>query len=268
MKRILIVAMVVAMASLIAASRASAADLPVPGPAPAYYPVAAVYDWGGGYIGINGGYAFGQSEWSDDGPNPSGNASSGNFHVNGGLVGATIGVSGQWGAWVFGVEGDFDWQGLKGSSSSAFCTSILTSSVATIPPATGAGLSCKTASNWLGTLRARFGYAWDRVLVYGTAGGAGANVQTSLNGMPVQTNPEFGWTVGAGLEWAFADNWTAKVEYLFVDLGKAPCNHGYSCGYDAAAMAGPPVVPAVNANDAVKLNENIVRVGVNFKFGH
>jgi outer membrane immunogenic protein len=78
MKRILIVAMIVAMASLIAASRASAADLPVPGPAPAYYPVAAVYDWGGGYIGINGGYAFGQSEWSDDGPNPSGNASSGN----------------------------------------------------------------------------------------------------------------------------------------------------------------------------------------------
>jgi hypothetical protein len=63
MKRILIVAIVVAMASLFAASRASAADLPVPGPAPAYYPVATVYDWGGGYIGINGGYASGQSEW-------------------------------------------------------------------------------------------------------------------------------------------------------------------------------------------------------------
>jgi outer membrane immunogenic protein len=154
-------------------------------------------------------------------------------------------------------------QGLKGSSS-AFCTSILTSPT---PPATAGGLSCKTASNWLGTLRARFGYAWDRVLVYGTAGGAGANVQTSLNGLPVQTNPEFGWTVGAGMEWAFADNWTAKVEYLFVDLGKAPCNHGYSCGYDAAAVA-QPATPAVNANDAVKLNENIVRVGVNFKFGH
>src|SRR5689334_1665770 len=121
MKRILIVA----VASLLAASRASAADLPVPGPAPAYYPVAAVYDWGGGYIGINGGYAFGQSEWSDP-LNPSGNTSSGHFNVNGGLVGVTMGVSGQWGAWVFGVEGDFDWQDLSGSSSSssAFCTSI------------------------------------------------------------------------------------------------------------------------------------------------
>ena len=69
MKRILIVA----VASLLAAGRASAADLPVrTGPAPAYYPVATVYDWGGGYIGINGGYAFGQSEWSDP-FNPSGN---------------------------------------------------------------------------------------------------------------------------------------------------------------------------------------------------
>jgi hypothetical protein len=151
MKRILIAAIVVAMASLFAASRASAADLPVPAPAPAYYPVATVYDWGGGYIGINGGYASGQSEWGSDPFNPSHLSSTGNFNVKGGLVGATIGVSGQWGAWVFGVEGDFDWQGISGSSSSAFCTSILTSPS---PGSTAAGLSCKTASNWLGTLRA------------------------------------------------------------------------------------------------------------------
>jgi outer membrane immunogenic protein len=252
MKRILIVA----VASLIAASRASAADLPVP-VRPAYYPVATVYDWGGGYIGINGGYGFGQSEWSDP-FNPSGNTSSGHFNVNGGLVGGTMGVSGQWGAWVFGVEGDFDWQGLSGTSSSAFCTSIFASATA----ATGSGLSCRTQSNWIGTLRARVGYAWDRVLVYGTIGGAGANVEVGLNGLPVQTNVEFGWTAGGGLEWAFADNWTAKVEYLFVGLpGKPPCDHGYSCGYDAPASA-------VNANDRVTLNENIIRVGVNFKFGH
>jgi outer membrane immunogenic protein len=232
-------------------------------PAPAYYPaVPAVYDWGGGYIGINGGYAFGQSEWSDA-LNPSGSNSTGNFNVNGGLVGGTMGVSGQFGAWVVGVEGDFDWQGLSGTSSSAFCTSLFASPNLGSPHA---GLSCKTASNWFGTVRARFGYAWDRVLLYGTAGGAGVNVQTSLNGLPAQTNPEFGWTVGAGLEWAFADNWTAKVEYLFVDLAQNPvCNHGYSCGYDAPATA---TLPAVNSNSTVKLNENIIRVGVNFKFGH
>ena len=91
-------------------------------------------------------------------------------------------------------------------------------------------------------------------------------MQTSLNGLPVQTNPEFGWTVGAGLEWAFADNWTAKVEYLFVDLAQnAACNHGYSCGYEAALDA---MHSAANANNVVKLNENIIRVGVNFKWGH
>jgi outer membrane immunogenic protein len=260
MKRILIVA----VAMLFAASRASAADLPVP-PAPAYYPVSAVYDWGGGYVGINGGYAFGQSEWGSDPFNPSHLSSTGNFNVNGGLVGVTAGVSGQWGAWVFGVEGDFDWQGLSGSSSSAFCTSIfLSPAVGSLP----GGLSCRTQSNWMGTLRARAGYAWDRVLVYGTVGGAGANVQAGLNGLPAQTDVEFGWTAGGGLEWAFADNWTAKVEYLFVGLsGKAPCNHGYSCGYDVLGAATPPP-NGQNANNTVTLNENIIRVGVNFKFGH
>jgi outer membrane immunogenic protein len=260
MTRILIVAMALA----IAAGRASAADLPVPaGPAPAYYPVATVYDWGGGYIGINGGYAFGQSEWGSDPLNPSGLSSTGNFNVNGGLIGATLGVSGQWGAWVFGIEGDFDWQGLSGSSNSPFCTNLFTS---TAIGAFTAGLSCKTQSSWIGTLRARAGYAWDRVFVYATAGGAGANVQTGLNGLPPQTNPEFGWTAGAGVEVALAEHWTFKVEYLFVDLANAACNHGYSCGYDAPAASA--TVPAVNSNMAVKLNENLIRVGLNFKCGH
>jgi outer membrane immunogenic protein len=239
----------------------------VPGPAPAYYPVATVYDWSGAYIGINGGYAFGESQWGSDPFNQSGLSSTGNFHVNGGLVGVTAGVNGQWGAWVLGLEGDFDWQGLSGTSNSAFCTNLFTS---TAVGSTPAGLSCKTASNWFGTVRARVGYAWDRVLLYGTAGGAGANVQTSLSGLPVQTNPEFGFTVGGGLEWAFAENWTFKVEYLFVDIGNAVCNHGYSCGYDAPSTITPNLVvtPPINSNMAVQLNENIVRVGLNWKFGH
>jgi outer membrane immunogenic protein len=83
MQRIVIAAISsIVMASIIAASRAMAADLPVRTEAPAYYPaVATVYDWGGGYIGINGGYAFGQSEWGSDPLNPSGNSSTENFHV-------------------------------------------------------------------------------------------------------------------------------------------------------------------------------------------
>jgi outer membrane immunogenic protein len=254
--------LIVALASMIAASRASAADLPVPGPAPVYVPYAAAYDWGGGYVGVNGGYAFGQSQWSDP-LNPSGNISSGNFNVSGGLVGLTMGVSGQSGSIVYGVEGDFDWQGVSGTSNNTFCTSLITSAAV---GATAAGLSCKSESTWLGTFRARVGYAWDRVLVYGTAGGAGASLNTAFNGLPVQNNDEWGWTAGAGLEFALADNWTVKIEYLFVDLvGIGPCNNGYSCGYDVAATA---TTPAVNSNNTVKFNENIIRVGLNFKFGH
>jgi outer membrane immunogenic protein len=130
-----------------------------------------IYDWGGGYIGINGGYAFGQSEWGSDPLNPSGNSSTGNFHVNGGLVGGTMGVSGQWGAWVLGVEGDFDWQGLKGTITPPSTTPVLQTPART-------GLSCKTASNWLGTFRVRFGYAWDHVPATRTAKRSG-NVRPS-----------------------------------------------------------------------------------------
>jgi outer membrane immunogenic protein len=279
MQRIAIAAISsVVMVSIFAASRATAADLPVRTEAPAYYPaVPPIYDWGGGYIGINGGYAFGQSQWGADALNPSGLTSTGNFHVNGGMAGVTAGVSGQWGAWVVGAEGDFDWQGLKGTSNSPYCTSLITSTVPIlIPPVpavgTPAGLSCKTASTWLGTFRGRFGYAWDRVLVFGTAGIAGANVQTGLNTLPPQTNFDIGWTAGAGVEVAFADHWTFKVEYLFVDLGNVSCNHGYSCGYDSPATTTgggtPTIVLAGNSNSTVKLNENLIRVGINFKWGH
>jgi outer membrane immunogenic protein len=234
MKRVL----VVAVASIIAATHALAADLPVPaGPVPAYYPVATVYDWGGGYIGVNGGYGFGQSQWGSDPLNPSHLSSTGNFNVNGGLFGITAGVSGQFGAFVLGAEGDFDWQDVSGTSGSTFCTSLITS---TKIGAKAAGLSCKTASNWVTTFRGRFGYAWDRMLFYGTA-------------------------AGAGIEVALAEHWTFKVEYLFVGLANALCNHGYSCGYNMAAIA---TKPASGSNTAVQFDENLIRVGVNFKFGH
>ena len=74
------------------------------------------------------------------------------------------------------------------------------------------------ANNWLATARARVGYAADRVLFFGTAGGAFADMQTTYSGVQSSTT-KAGWTAGAGVEWAFADNWTAKVEYLYIDLG-------------------------------------------------
>ncbi len=240
-----------------------AADLPPSPPrAPAVYvpAVVPVYNWGGIYLGINGGYGFGKSTWTDP-LNPSGTTTSGSFNVNGGLVGGTLGVNFQADAFVFGVEGDVDWQSLQGKSSSLFCTSVFTSGAIGAP---AAGVSCETKSNWIGTIRGRLGYAADRVLFYATGGGAFGNVEAGLVGLPLQSKTEFGWTAGAGIEWAFAENWTAKVEYLYVALGNASCNTTTSCGFDAPAPALPTA--AIPANDTVKFNENMIRAGVNFKF--
>ena len=113
-------------------------------------------------------------------------------------------------------------------------------------------MGCDTKSNWLATVRGRAGWAWNRVLFYGTGGAAFANVQAGAGALPFSSSTEAGWTAGVGVEYAFAPNWTAKVEYLFVDLANA------SCGFDQLRR---------HLNTTVSLNENIIRAGINFKFG-
>jgi outer membrane immunogenic protein len=85
-----------------------------------------------------------------------------------------------------------------------------------------------------------------------------ANVQTTFNGVKT-THTQSGWTGGAGLEWAFADNWTAKVEYLYVNLGNGSVN----CATAACLAAAGVAIPV-----SVGLTENLFRVGVNFKFSY
>jgi outer membrane immunogenic protein len=212
---------------------ALAADLPPPmAPPPrapaTYVPVTVpYYNWGGVYFGINGGYDYGTSDWTAPA------AATGNFTATGFIVGGTLGANFQAGAFVFGVEGDLDWTNLKGSTSGGIC----------------AGVTCTTAQNYLGTARARAGYAWDRVLFYLTGGGAFGNIsaQTPLS---TDSNNEFGWTGGGGIEFALAPNWTAKAEYLYVSLANGSC---------FAACGGVVSVP-------VSLKENLARVGVNYKF--
>jgi outer membrane immunogenic protein len=229
MKRILIAGAFV----LAAAAQASAADLPAPGPPPPYYPVVPFYNWTGFYLGVNGGGAFGNSNWTDPF-----DVAPGNFTVSGALVGGTVGFNYQIGSWVLGVEGDGDWANLSGTSFNGSC----------------GGVGCTTQSNWLATVRGRAGYAWDRVFFYGTGGAAFANVQAAAGALPFFSSTQAGWTAGVGVEYAFLPNWTAKVEYLYVGLANASCPVG-NCG----ATGG--------VNTTVSLNENIVRGGVNFKFG-
>jgi outer membrane immunogenic protein len=198
---------------------ASAADIVRPRPAPAPAPVVAPpFSWTGFYIGINGGGGFGNSEFSAP-------LSSGSFDTSGGLVGGTLGYNWQTGPWVWGLEGDIDWSNIRGSSG---C---------------GIGLTCETRNDWLGTFRGRLGYAIDTFMPYITGGLAAGNIKTTVAGLETD-DTRAGWTLGAGLEASFGGPWSAKVEYLYVDLGDADTALGGTADFKA----------------------NVVRAGLNYRF--
>ena len=231
-------ATIAASVVLFASLAVQAADLPQAPPPPpqapaAYIPAAPpVYNWGGIYVGINGGYGFGTAKWT-----PSGGGASSD-KANGGIVGGTLGANFQTGAFVFGVEGDFDWSGINSSTAGSVC--IVTA-------------NCQAGNTWLSTLRGRFGFALDRILFYGTAGGVFGNEQTTQSGVTT-THTQAGWTAGVGVETAFADHWTAKLEYLYANLGTASVTCTTACG----VPGGIPV--------SIGLTDNLIRLGVNYKF--
>ena len=226
MKRLLLAG--VASAVIAAATPALASDfgrpLPPPRGASAYVPF---FTWNGFYVGINAGYGFGHSNWT----NTTTSATTGNFSVKGGLIGGTVGYNVQLSSIVVGAEADIDWSNIKGSS------------------ATGCAGPCETSNNWLGTARGRIGYALDRFLPYLTAGAAFGQVKGTVATSSF-SETKIGWTAGVGVEYDFLNNWSAKVEYLYADLGKATC--------DAACSGATPF--------DVKFNTNIVRAGLNYKF--
>jgi outer membrane immunogenic protein len=228
MKRILSAAFgMLTLASI--AGTANAADLSrryeAVNKAPAF---VQVYNWTGAYIGINGGGAWGTSSF--DGP-----PATGSFSTSGGLIGGTLGYNWQAGQAVFGVEGDLDWSGLTGSTSAAVC------------------VGCSTRNTYLGTARGRLGWAFDRFMPYVTGGLAFGDIRaTGPAAFAGASSNQVGWTLGAGLEFALAQNWTAKAEYLYADLGSFNC--GGACGV-------PPIGP-----DNVTLRTNIFRGGINYRF--
>ena len=225
----------IVLACLVAGTTsANASDLPARSnpPRAAIPPVEPPFSWTGFYAGINAGYAWGQSSWSD----PAAGANSGNFDTSGGLVGGQLGYNWQTGAFVFGVETDADWLNVKGSTAGlgGVCTSD------------GGGV-CKTQQSWLGTTRARFGYAFDRWLPYITGGAGYGNIQAvQPTGTASTTN--VGWTAGGGLEYGFNRNWSAKVEYLHIDLGTATL-------MGAASRTNTLDVP---------VTDDLVRAGINY----
>jgi outer membrane immunogenic protein len=192
---------------------AEAADLPIRRPPiPAYAPLA--FNWTGFYIGGNVGGA-----WAGRNVTDSFNGLDFNTGNNGVFIGgAQLGGNLQFGAFVVGVEWDFDWAATSNSPTGG---GVVVASL-------GGNIVQVTANDqWITTLAARFGAAIDRVLLYAKVGGGWvgnndfivANLTTGVSIVGTADTTASGWLVGAGVEWAFAGNWTVKVEYDYLALG-------------------------------------------------
>ena len=296
MKRLLIG--ISAVASLIATG-AVAADLPMKAPvytkAPAY--VDPGYDWTGFYVGGNVGYSWGNSNstltLTDPGP-PSTvlNSTSNKFKMDGVVGGGQIGYNWQRDRWVFGLEADIQATGQAGNGSSVCAggtAAVLNSACAvghigdTVPfnvPAFPVTSTLAESLDWFGTVRGRIGgTVMPTLLVYATGGLAygevgvtntvGGNNITGPQGVNGSTITPFaagssnstlkvGWTVGAGVEGVISGNWTAKLEYLFVDLGNV-----------SGSFTTPLIAPSgafATSSYSSHITDNILRVGVNYKF--
>jgi outer membrane immunogenic protein len=162
------------------------------------------YSWAGPYLGGNLGYAWGSVE--NNPTKPSGFAG-----------GVQAGYNWQTGPWVFGVEGDIQATGAE----------------ETFAP-------WKFSNPWFGTLRGRVGYALGNVMFYGTGGLAFGELRATTFGLS-ESHSNAGWTAGVGAEMGFAPNWSAKVEYLYVDLSNSNfvitgASNGYRFGLIRAGV--------------------------------
>jgi outer membrane immunogenic protein len=232
----------------VAAAPAMAADMGMPLKAPPLPPPAA--SWTGCYVGIEGGGNWGSSksiDASDRVPADVGLPITNPFNLSGGLFGGTVGCNYQFASrWVIGIEDDFSWTNKTGSAFD-------------LPPFNTASRNTMR-ENWLDTMRGRIGYGSAGWLFYVTGGAAFAGTTVTLLNMRdgnsvTDSSNRTGWTAGGGIEWAFLPNWSLKAEYLFADFG-------------SSQYINPPVVIGTDIFNSrnVLLTDNIVRVGINYRF--
>ena len=217
------------------------------------------YDWSGIYLGGHLGYGFGDEDWTlldnpgDGEPGPLGEVVT-SHDLDGFLGGAQLGVNWQRGNFVFGAEADFSLSDLSGSSAR------------TVEGEKPGPREWSTDFNWLATVGPRAGYAADRTLFYVEGGLAIANAdyyhlgarggQPPGDGDPREfsdTDTRAGWFVGVGVEHAFTNAWSARVEYNYMDFGG-----------DSVSLYGNPPAPAVfDIDQAIQ----VVKFSINYHFG-
>jgi outer membrane immunogenic protein len=269
MKKCLIV---IAAAAILGGSPAVAADMALKAP-----PLPPVSNWTGFYVGLNAGAAVNDSRYNLD---PSGcfltNPACGGGPANNPLRsdartftdssftgGGQAGYNWQSRMLVWGVEADINYKGENTGDNV---------NRPVLPPLVGNFLhSTSDRMDWFGTVRGRFGFLpTPNLLIYGTGGLAYGQVASSTAVSFTSTTDAYagsisttraGWTAGAGGEWKFNSNWSAKVEYLYVDLGTV----GYTnaCTTAVCALIVPP--PAYRTD--LRVIDNIFRVGVSYHFG-
>ena len=245
--------------SLVCLPIALAADMPTK--AGVYAP--ATFNWTGWYIGLNAGGAWGRtsvnstftpSTLNDDAIAAS---DSPTLKPNGFTAGGQFGYNYQFSQWLVGLEADFGYFGLRNSQTIT----------ALYPPGGGGGSytvmpSIKT--NWLGTVRPRLGYVWDRTLLYATGGLAVTDVHFDDSfidtfgdaGSSSVSKVKAGWAFGGGLEYAMWNNWSVKAEYLHLDFG-------------SVSSSNVVIVCAPNCaqTHTVNLKSDVVRLGLNYQLG-
>ena len=232
-----------ALATLAFVGATSAADLP----RTAYKAPPPIFSWSGIYIGVHAGSALSLQEDTFTLPT----LRSTNQHLSTGFLGGLqLGINYQFGPWVVGAEAQLSWSGVDGTNT---CE----------PGAPVALINCRTNVDWLGTAAARLGFAIDRTLVFVKGGGAWAHDthdMTSFQAPFVNFRAEetrFGWMFGTGIEHAFFANWSAKVEYDYLDLG-------------TRSVSFPGIGALVTGlNEAVTIRQRIhlVKLGLNYRFG-
>jgi outer membrane immunogenic protein len=270
-----------AFAVIAATTVASAADM-APRYTKAPAPIVEVWNWTGFYIGGNAGYSWGRSNGDVSYFNtatglpialPPGSVTGGGFDMNGGIAGGQIGYNWQSSNWVFGLEADAQWSGEKGSNRYN-CASTLAGGVClpglTFLPAgaTGTALAFDQSLEWFGTVRGRAGVlVTPKVLFYGTGGLAFGEIKTTGRmtgfdgfGTPIASigstsTTRAGWTAGVGVEGKITQNWSAKLEYLYMDLGR----------FSSGPFTLAPTLP-ISANVSSRFTDHILRAGINYQF--
>lgn len=193
-------------------SAAQAADLIIDQPPVYSAPVVASHDWSGLYLGISGGLGTGTFDWSGDYDDDD-DTYEGEFDLEGWALGAQAGVNFQSGMFVYGLEADVNWTDISGSG--------------LVFEGEPDGPTAALDLDWMGSIRGRAGVAFDQALLYGTAGfafGGGDLTITDLDGggtLPgdrTSSTNLYGWTAGAGAEFAITENVSIRGEYAYTSL--------------------------------------------------